>query len=700
MDSSIPNVPKQSKWPVVVVIAVAVFLVTAAVLLYVLVFRNCCEDDWLGSLTSQSVDDTIVAFNSPEEFQAYVGDIDSSSGLLNFSDSSTSGVMEFDSTTVQDAGLGDASPLGFNTKSTSRYSETNVQVKGIDEPDIVKTDGNEIYISSELSKTEQKLNGETREGISVVNTSPLDDLDLVSGISGAGDLLLSDDILLNLWGDGFGALDVKNPANPEPMWDYSLDDDSYIESARLFNDTLYVVIATKINYETPCPVAVLYDGAEATNLECRDIYHPVLKVPVSVTFTALQIYPETGAVKEKVSFVGAPDSSVVYMSEDNLYVTFAHPIDFSVMMYDFFNEAAAGVMSDYYLSKLKKVSEYDLSQETKMLEMEMIFEEWAETISDEEMDRLDDVMEEKMETYFKDHLREFTTTTIVKADVDTFKLRAVGDVPGFPLNQFSLDEYEDHLRITITAGDSMGFAPESMNDLYVLDNKLNIVGSVLDLGKGESIYSTRLIEDRGYMVTFRQTDPFYVFDLSDPKNPQQTGELKIPGFSSYLHPLAKDLILGTGEEDSKVKVSLFDVSDPRAPQEVSKFNLNEYDSDVLDTHHAFLHDPEHGVFFVPGADDGYIFSYKDNTIKLEKRITDIKPQRALYVNDYLYIVGMYKMVVLSENTWEQVATVQLYDEKNSGTKIDLTDDQGNVVEEISGAVPSESLSKTLSTYIQ
>ena len=127
------------------------------------------------------------------------------------------------------------------------------------------------------------------------------------------------------------------------------------------------------------------------------------------------------------------------------------------------------------------------------------------------------------------------------------------------------------------------------------------------MGLTERVYSARFIQDKGYVVTFRQTDPFYVLDLSDPASPKLAGELKIPGYSSYLHPITKDKIIGIGKEGQNVKVSLFDASDPANPQEVSKYTLSEYWSDILNTHHAFLMDEKHGVFFLPGlfgADQG------------------------------------------------------------------------------------------------
>ncbi len=175
---------------------------------------------------------------------------------------------------------------------------------------------------------------------------------------------------------------------------------------------------------------------------------------------------------------------------------------------------------------------------------------------------------------------------------------------------------------------------------------------------GKKIYFSQSfsfwIEDKGYLVTFRQIDPFYVLDLSDPKNPQLKGELKIPGYSSYLHPITKDKILGIGKEESNVKISLFDVSNPEKPTESDKYILKEYWSDILETHHAFLLDEKHQIFFLPGSQSGYIFSYQKNKLELKKAISDISAKRAIYINDYLYIIGENKIVVLNELNWERI----------------------------------------------
>jgi uncharacterized secreted protein with C-terminal beta-propeller domain len=177
---------------------------------------------------------------------------------------------------------------------------------------------------------------------------------------------------------------------------------------------------------------------------------------------------------------------------------------------------------------------------------------------------------------------------------------------------------------------------------------------VTDLGLTERVYSVRFIQDKGYVVTFRQIDPFYVLDLSDPKNPQLKGELKIPGYSSYLHPIDKDSLVGIGKEGNNVKLSLFDVQNPQNPLEVDKYDLDEYYSEALSNHHAFLMDYENEIFFMPGSQGGYIFSYTNNTLSLKRVVADIRARRALFIDEYLYIAGDDVIVVLDMKNWEEV----------------------------------------------
>ena len=152
----------------------------------------------------------------------------------------------------------------------------------------------------------------------------------------------------------------------------------------------------------------------------------------------------------------------------------------------------------------------------------------------------------------------------------TLKSEASGEVNGRALNQFSIDEKGGYVRIATTDSEA--------NNVYVLDMSLKEVAKIDGIAKGETIQSVRYIGDYGYVVTFRQTDPLFVIDFKNMKAPKIVGELKIPGFSSYLHPFNGYLVgIGTdGDENGTVdalKISLFDISDPTNPQEIDRFIL-------------------------------------------------------------------------------------------------------------------------------
>ncbi|HEY8585065.1 MAG TPA: beta-propeller domain-containing protein [Capillimicrobium sp.] len=172
--------------------------------------------------------------------------------------------------------------------------------------------------------------------------------------------------------------------------------------------------------------------------------------------------------------------------------------------------------------------------------------------------------------------------------------RATGSVPGHLLNQFSLSEHDGVLRAATTQDGPEG-SESLVTTLRARDGGLERVGQVGGLGKTERIYAVRFIDDVGYVVTFRQTDPLYTIDLSDPAQPRVAGELKIPGYSAYLHPVGDGLLLGVGQDatdEGRVRgtqLSLFDVSDPAAPKRLHQRTLGQgSSSDVEWDHHAFL----------------------------------------------------------------------------------------------------------------
>lgn len=197
------------------------------------------------------------------------------------------------------------------------------------------------------------------------------------------------------------------------------------------------------------------------------------------------------------------------------------------------------------------------------------------------------------------------------ADVD---LLATGDVEGRVLNQFSMDESHDgffRIATTSSAGalDNFVFVMERDGDL------LDVVGSVDGIGKGETIQSVRFLGDRAYVVTFRMVDPLFSIDLADPENPQVTGELKVPGFSTYLHPISEEMLVGFGRDADELtgqsrglQLSLFDVSDPTEPTLADSYlfpgEAHQW-SDALHDHHAFSHYPGYGLVALPVAENNW-----------------------------------------------------------------------------------------------
>ena len=193
------------------------------------------------------------------------------------------------------------------------------------------------------------------------------------------------------------------------------------------------------------------------------------------------------------------------------------------------------------------------------------------------------------------------TTRTVKTVIHKFSLdssgsadyEASGTALGSPINQYAFHEYEGRLFVATTSGsweNSESFVTVLEDDNSVLTQ----VGKVGNLGRGEEIYAVRYIADKAYVVTFRQTDPLYVIDLSDPTNPTTEGELKITGYSAYLHPVGEDLLLGVGREATDTgrvtgaKVSLFDVSDPANPRTLDSLVLEGGSSEVEWDARAFL----------------------------------------------------------------------------------------------------------------
>jgi len=217
---------------------------------------------------------------------------------------------------------------------------------------------------------------------------------------------------------------------------------------------------------------------------------------------------------------------------------------------------------------------------------------------------------------FNGDLRE--TTDIYKFNyVDRgAEAAATGTVPGRVLNQYSMGEKDGFLRVATTTSASFGFfapASPSSNNVYVLqqnDTSLEVAGSIVGLAPGETIQSARFIGDRGFVVTYRQIDPFFTLDLSDPTNPTVVGELKVPGYSTFIVPMDENHVLTVGQYVPPpgevgawgVQLSIYDVSDFANPTEMSKVILGQDTgaySEALYNPKAFTYYAERGMVALP-----------------------------------------------------------------------------------------------------
>ncbi|MEU8265938.1 beta-propeller domain-containing protein [Sphaerisporangium sp. NPDC049002] len=269
---------------------------------------------------------------------------------------------------------------------------------------------------------------------------------------------------------------------------------------------------------------------------------------------------------------------------------------------------------------------------------------------------------------------------------------ASGVVPGRLLNQYSLSDYEGSLRVATTSFGDEGVASEkSSSAVYVLDSgTLARTGQITGLGNGERIYSVRFIGPVGYVVTFKQVDPLYTLDLRDPARPKVTGELKITGYSAYLHPAGDGRLIGIGQEASDkgrtlgTQVSLFDVSDPAKPARLSQYHQKDSGSEAEWDPHAFLYWPASGVAVLPlntwgveGQDSqsaALVLKVGDDAITKTGLVTHPKPKksndpippdpmirRCLVIGDTLWTVSDMGLKVsdtktLAEEGWIPFAT--------------------------------------------
>jgi uncharacterized secreted protein with C-terminal beta-propeller domain len=442
-----------------------------------------------------------------------------------------------------------SSSEGSGQTSSDEYSTTNVQVEGVDEADIIKNDGQYIYI----------ISGNT---VRIVKAYPADKMEELDKITFSDTDFFPSELYVD--GNTLVAIGTTYTVPTSRVYIFDIADKSNITvkrhvefegsyiSSRKIDDTVYLVSSKRIYTYEPLP---MYYDSKIEDLSpvsgCVNVmYYPRITEDISyLTVAGIPVADENAEVSKQV-VLGSGDN--VYASTSNLYVA----------------ENKYNYGWRYYSSEN----------------------------SDEE-------------------------TTVHKFSLNNADVKYVasGKVPGTILNQFSMDENDKYFRIATTLGDVWSTDPPAKNNLYVMDENMNKVGSLEGLAPGEKIYSVRFMGDRAYIVTFKKVDPLFVIDTSNPKLPKVLGKLKIPGFSDYLHPYDENHIIGFGKdavdasEDEVssrsldfawyqgMKVAMFDVTDVENPKELHKVVIGDRgtDSPLLWNHKALLFDKAKGFMAFP-----------------------------------------------------------------------------------------------------
>jgi inhibitor of cysteine peptidase len=574
--------------------------------------------------------------------------------------------------------------------ANSDYSETNIQVEGVDEADIVKTDGEYIYVVSGGNVTIVKAYPPEEARV-------LSKISLTGGIAGIfinGDKLAVFETEYGIYPLYEGEIAYDLPSSSEEVNETTGDDETSIvppptngsapddetrtssSSSEPKNGNTTAeepprnpVPTEPIVYEPPTTSIKVYDISDRGNpvltrnfsVDGNYFSSRMIGDYVYVVATQWAVFIETDVFLPRVH----SDNETEVIAADDIYY-----YDLSDSSYSFTSIVALNIQNDaqeptHQTILLGGTSTIYVSQNNIYLTFPNYVWQENETMK--------------------------TTVQRIKINKQAITFAAQGEVPGYILNQFSMDEHSGYFRIATTTNNWRTFAEAtSENNVYVLDMNLNIVGKLEDLASGEQIYSTRFMGDRCYLVTYRQIDPFFVIDIANPTEPKVLGYLKIPGFSGYLHPYDENHIIGIGKQDTNVKLSLFDVTDVTDPTETAKYIVEaEYsDSPVLYDHKAFLFDKPKQLLALPVSTnllrlrDGnsnywqgaYIFDISLDGIELRGGIThmedgfvvdgkyyyyDYTVQRTLYIDNVLYTISSMKVKMNNLETLAEINEVDI-----------------------------------------
>ena len=528
----------------------------------------------------------------------------------------------------------DTAESAADSGGSSDFSSTNVQVQGVDEGDIVKTDGKYIYILDENKLTIASAEGTDSK---IISSTTLVEVSNNSDNFG-GSYIYTNEYCSELYINGTNLIvvttyyydsyidtplteavytneqitylyiyDVSDPANPSLS--HKLGQDGYYLTSRMIGGTIYLLtnhsVHTEPREDEPHTyVPSLY--ADGTSSSVRPDCIAIMPNVSYASYSVVCSYDiSAGEIISNSNLLGG--GSTVYMNSNSLYIA---QFEYSETESEPYTEDAYSVV-DYTSESKTGIVRFSLS----------------------------------------DGQAEITASS---------------SVPGYLESQFSMDEYNGYLRLVTTSDKSSWSVytdPQhdftnyvwdeavTANALYILDSNLNIVGSIENIAKDERIYSARFDGDIGYFVTFRQVDPLFAVDLSDPANPTILSELKIPGFSEYLHLYSDGRLFGLGMaadvdtgRTQGLKLSMFDTSNPRDVTEKHTLTLDSYSSEALYNHKAILISSSRNIIAFPEDNFFSVYGYADDTgfyqrAKISSDINWSWNSRGLYVGDFAYIVS-------------------------------------------------------------
>lgn len=569
--------------------------------------------------------------------------------------------------TANDGSTSTGTNANKNETATDDFSTTTEQVEGVSEADIVKTDGNYIY-----SIIGEKLNIYKADGENsvLVSTTDLG----IGKYDTFGDMFLKDDRLIILKPNDCLKVDdgEKSSATDENTSDTA--------SASAYSDTCGVV---DYNYTDNYVTVLVYDVSDPQKPKIiaessQKGWYNSSRMTGGYIYLISESYVTVNAIDKDDPKTFVPTTVIDGVCK-------AVPAD-SIYRYD----------TETYEKSYTVICAYDCT-DGKMTDTVSLLggtdniycSKGNIILADSTYLANDDVKED---TEFSQY-----NTAISRLEISNGKIeyKTTGEIEGTLENQFYIDEYNGYFRFvtTITKAvqttekfantdeEIVSYSSETYAKLTVTDNSLTTVGKIENLAEGERVYSVRFMGDIAYFVTFRQTDPLFSADLSDPHNPKILGELKISGFSEYMYPYGDGLLLGFGMEANEqtgrttfLKLSMFDVNDPTNVTEQDKTVIDGYNySPALYDHKAMLVSESKNLIGFT-AYDNYgnvkymVYEHKDGTFNrlavLEIMLNEDEVYsycgsiRGLFIKDNFYLVSQKGLQVFDINTFLQTASVE------------------------------------------